>query len=216
MNALSSALSSAVPMDRREREKQRKCLELLAIAERVFALRGFHGASMEEIAKEAEYATGALYRYFESKEVMYVGILERKLEELVDVLQETTERIQNPLEKIQTSVRTQLEYASRNLEFIQIYFRENMETMRDNKHWVRVEELKQKLLHLRASFIREGQKAGIFRKGDPYTYAAALNGMLAGVVQDWAMRQQVGSLEDLTNFMITLHMQGICQKTEIH
>jgi len=40
---------------------------LLAAARGVFARSGFHGASVEEIASEAGFSTGALYSNFDGK-----------------------------------------------------------------------------------------------------------------------------------------------------
>lgn len=41
-----------------------------AAAEKVFAERGFTGATMQEIAREAGLSAGAIYRYFPSKEAL--------------------------------------------------------------------------------------------------------------------------------------------------
>src|SRR5207248_7983971 len=54
--------------------------ELLAAALRVFALRGYREAGVDEIAAEAGYSKGALYWHFPSKE----AVLEALVEERVD------------------------------------------------------------------------------------------------------------------------------------
>jgi AcrR family transcriptional regulator len=43
----------------------------------VFARRGYHGASVEEIAREAGATTGALYSNFASKEDLFLKLFER-------------------------------------------------------------------------------------------------------------------------------------------
>jgi AcrR family transcriptional regulator len=50
---------------------------LLDAAEAVFAKRGYHGASVEEIAREAGATTGALYSNFAGKEDLFLGLFER-------------------------------------------------------------------------------------------------------------------------------------------
>lgn len=45
---------------------------LLDAARTVFAGRGYHGASVEEIAEEAGYSKGAVYSNFESKEEIFL------------------------------------------------------------------------------------------------------------------------------------------------
>ena len=52
---------------------------LLASARRTFLLRGYAGASVELIADEAGYSKGAVYSNFDSKEAIFLVLLEQKL-----------------------------------------------------------------------------------------------------------------------------------------
>jgi AcrR family transcriptional regulator len=54
---------------------------LLAAARGTFAHNGFHGASVEEIASEAGYSTGALYSNFDGKEDLFLVLMEREIDE---------------------------------------------------------------------------------------------------------------------------------------
>ncbi len=54
---------------------------LLRAARSVFARRGFHGASVEEIASEAGFSTGALYSNFTGKEDLFLVLMEREIDE---------------------------------------------------------------------------------------------------------------------------------------
>jgi AcrR family transcriptional regulator len=67
-------------MARRTRDEQRQetRAQLLAAAERVFAGRGYHGASVAEIADAAGYTTGALYSNFSGKEALFLALLDRR------------------------------------------------------------------------------------------------------------------------------------------
>lgn len=55
---------------RRERQEQTREL-LLEAAARVFAWRGFREATLDEIAREAGYTTGAVYSNFPNKEELF-------------------------------------------------------------------------------------------------------------------------------------------------
>jgi AcrR family transcriptional regulator len=55
------------------REQTRR--QLLAAAARVFAQKGFAGASLEEISDLAGYTTGALYYHFANKEQLFLELL---------------------------------------------------------------------------------------------------------------------------------------------
>ena len=50
---------------------------ILDAAERAFMLRGFHRATMQDVAQEAQMSPGNLYRYFSSKEEIVEGLVER-------------------------------------------------------------------------------------------------------------------------------------------
>jgi AcrR family transcriptional regulator len=51
---------------------------LLEAAAQVFIRRGFQGASVEEICAEAGFTRGAFYSNFESKEEMFVELLQER------------------------------------------------------------------------------------------------------------------------------------------
>lgn len=53
--------------NRKERDLLLRKTDILKAAERVFALKGYDKATIQDIAKEAEYAPGTLYLYFKDK-----------------------------------------------------------------------------------------------------------------------------------------------------
>lgn len=65
----------------REQSRANTRERLLGAARTVFARSGFHGASVEEIASEAGFSTGALYSNFEGKEDLFLVLMEREIDE---------------------------------------------------------------------------------------------------------------------------------------
>ena len=65
----------------REESKANTRERLLGAARKVFARSGFHGASVEEIASEAGFSTGALYSNFHGKEDLFLAVMERAIDE---------------------------------------------------------------------------------------------------------------------------------------
>jgi AcrR family transcriptional regulator len=53
--------------------------ELLDAASRVFARRGFHAATLEEVAREAGYTTGAIYSNFAGKDELFQAAFEHQI-----------------------------------------------------------------------------------------------------------------------------------------
>jgi AcrR family transcriptional regulator len=65
----------------REQSRANTRERLLAAARSAFARSGFHGASVEEIASEAGFSTGALYSNFDGKEDLFLVLMEREIAE---------------------------------------------------------------------------------------------------------------------------------------
>jgi AcrR family transcriptional regulator len=61
---------------RRARRREADRRELLAAAERVFARLGYAGASVREIARETGISVGGVYQLVESKDELFVAVLE--------------------------------------------------------------------------------------------------------------------------------------------
>jgi AcrR family transcriptional regulator len=63
-------------------EQSRRNRELvLAAARRMFLARGYHGASLEQIADAAGFSKGVVYSQFESKADLFLGLLEQRIDE---------------------------------------------------------------------------------------------------------------------------------------
>jgi AcrR family transcriptional regulator len=65
----------------RAAKQERTRSELLSTAARVFARRGYNGASIEEIAEEAGYSHGAVYSNFDGKADLFLAVFEEYMAE---------------------------------------------------------------------------------------------------------------------------------------
>ena len=66
--------------------RQRARDRILAGSFQVFREKGFHGASMSEIARAAGVSKGLAYNYFSSKEELVAAVLEVRLDHLLEVV----------------------------------------------------------------------------------------------------------------------------------
>jgi AcrR family transcriptional regulator len=69
-------------LTRKERQAQTR-QELIAAAATVFARRGYHKATVEEIAAEAGMTSGAIYSNFDGKEELFLAIADAQVESRV-------------------------------------------------------------------------------------------------------------------------------------
>jgi AcrR family transcriptional regulator len=65
---------------------------ILDAARRCFVRKGFHATSMQDLFAEAELSSGAVYRYFASKDDMIVAIAQENLREVVAMVHAAASR----------------------------------------------------------------------------------------------------------------------------
>ena len=71
---------------------------LLAAAAQVFAEQGFHGASLDQVARAAGFTKGAVYSNFDSKDDLFLALLEERADQEVAALRRTIDRSEVPPE----------------------------------------------------------------------------------------------------------------------
>jgi AcrR family transcriptional regulator len=67
-------MSASPPFPNRRLSEDSRRERILEAAERAFVRHGFHAATMQDVAEEAEMSAGNLYRYFPSKEAIVEGL----------------------------------------------------------------------------------------------------------------------------------------------
>jgi TetR/AcrR family transcriptional regulator len=68
--------------ERREEEKERRRLEIIEAAEKLYAEKGWDAVTMDQVARTARLSRALLYVYFKDKEDLLFAITGRALEEL--------------------------------------------------------------------------------------------------------------------------------------
>jgi AcrR family transcriptional regulator len=89
-----------MPLDPLTPEKRRRQTRdhLLEAAAQVFAERGFHGASLDEVAAVAGFTKGAVYSNFKNKEDLFLAVLERIHSHEMDEIHRTLDASEVPPE----------------------------------------------------------------------------------------------------------------------
>lgn len=73
----------------RAASRRKQVLEAAALC---FSRSGFHGASMAEISKAAGMSAGHIYNYFDGKDAIIMGFVERRMEEVSVLLRDLGQR----------------------------------------------------------------------------------------------------------------------------
>jgi AcrR family transcriptional regulator len=80
------------PHNRRGRERAQRANEILAAARRVFLDRGYTRATMDDVARAAEFSKPTLYQYFENKDALFFSLTKPVVIELGAALDDAWKR----------------------------------------------------------------------------------------------------------------------------
>jgi AcrR family transcriptional regulator len=204
-----SVSESPLSLSRRERDRQQRRRDIFAAAERVFAEKSFYGASIEAIARQAEYGTGTVYLYFKDKESLYVELMTEKVGQLYEHVRERIGPEKDPVKALQRLIEARMEFFDGNRSFFQIYMREGMDWwwLKSDK-WAGVRQMYEEYVELVEDIIRKGQRRGVLRKGDSRTYAVALTGMMIQLTRDWLEHAPKRPLTYSADFVTQLFLKG--------
>lgn len=84
--------------------------QLLDAAARVFAAKGFHLATVDEVALEAQAAKGTVYNHFESKDALFLALFDAKLQELARLYAQAAGSEAPPLDKLRRLFALHVDY----------------------------------------------------------------------------------------------------------
>lgn len=87
----------------REKGKQIRETAIIAAAEKVFCINGYEDASMDEIAKEAQFTKRTVYQYFESKEDLYFAVVLKGFSRLLSKVKAASKNERTAYEKLEKS-----------------------------------------------------------------------------------------------------------------
>jgi AcrR family transcriptional regulator len=110
---------------RREREKEERRRYILDKAQALFAVKGYLGTSMAEIAQASEFAVGSLYSFFASKEEILSTIFKEHIDQVIDENMQIRDNPNLPArQKIEASIEALVKIYVQNQDFFRIYVAE--------------------------------------------------------------------------------------------
>ncbi len=101
--------------------------EILDVAARVFAERGFPGTDVQEVADELGVGKGTVYRYFPTKRKLFLAAVDRAMHRLREQVDISAAEAGDPLERIAWAIRAYLAYFDANPAFVELLIQERAE-----------------------------------------------------------------------------------------
>ncbi len=105
-----------------ERRRLQTREHLLAAAAEVFAARGFHGATLDEVAAVAGFTKGAVYSNFKNKEDLFLALFkanyDREMDAIRGALADSEVPPEDRISEFVALIRDQTEQAGRNFNLL--------------------------------------------------------------------------------------------------
>lgn len=93
---------------------------LIQAAMDVFAERGYHGATVDDIVAASDTSKGAFYHYFSSKQAVFLSLLDRLVEMVEAGVEQAIEQESGALARVEAALRVVLEVASARRDLARI------------------------------------------------------------------------------------------------
>lgn len=107
-------------MRQREKDSVRNRALFMDAAEALFAANGFFLTTIEDIAKRAGFSKGSIYNYFESKEAIFIAILDEKFESFLSGARDIA-KMEGNFEKILLKiVENHISFLMKNTDFFRL------------------------------------------------------------------------------------------------
>ncbi|MBU0517044.1 MAG: TetR/AcrR family transcriptional regulator [Proteobacteria bacterium] len=172
--------------ERREREQRMRRRHILAAARKVLAEKGIRGATMEEIAQEADYKPATLYLYFQSKDELLFSLSGSLLKGVTEEIQALADRTDlDALEKARRlpvildriyQLDPPVLLSLFRLQASQDFSRMSPEAMQA------LNDLAQTGIRAMARVFEEGVRRGVFKEHNSAAMADAVWSLFTGIV----------------------------------
>jgi AcrR family transcriptional regulator len=150
--------------------------EILSAAARIFAQKGFHAASMQDIAEAVNLQKASLYHHVASKQDILLALLDLALDLLIERLEQALASPADPPEQLRRAMRIYLETLAEHADLAGVLLLEyrSLEPPLYRRHIERRDRFEQ----LWRQIIRQGCAGGLFNTPHPDLAARALLGVL--------------------------------------
>ena len=172
--------------ERKAREKLQRRDQIMDAAKQVFSRKGFGGATMEEIAQQAELSPATLYLYFKNKNDLYASLNLRMLEFLCQRVEKVaSKKDPDPLRKVRSLAEAMYDvYRFDPLTLTNVFHMQSSEALRalspEQQHLIN--DMAAQALRTMADIFRDGMDQGVFQALHPVALADLVWSVFSGLV----------------------------------
>jgi len=182
--------------------------QILQAAEQVFAQKGFHDATIADVARKAKVSEATIYEYFPSKEELLFLIPGATARRGKENLEHVLRLIRSAADKIRAFLYDHLNFYQNHPDYASV----SMLILKPNRKFVETEAYKdvQELARVLLQVIKEGMASGEFRSDlDPYLVRSAILGTIEHLVVRRVLLGKPENLIALVDPLTDLILGGI-------
>jgi AcrR family transcriptional regulator len=194
------------PADRKKRATHRRAAEIIEAAAQVFAERGYHGATTQDIADVLKIRQASLYYYFPSKEVALELVCMRGVEGFYETEKALAEGPGTATERLSGLIRAHISPLIDRGNFMKVFLHQRQFLPAHSRRKVR--KVSRAIEAIFETVLKEGQRSGEFRADfDPRLATLSILSIVNGCAA-WYAREQV-SIERIGGEFISFLLRGI-------
>ena len=180
--------------------------QILDAAASIFSQKGYHAASMRDIAEAVSLRKPSLYHHVDSKQDILLALLDQALEILIDALQVVMKGDLPPDQKLKEAMRIYLGILTekRELSAVLLLEHRSLEPDLQSRHV----PARDRFESMWRELIREGVDAELFQCQDVALATRALLGVLNWTIT-WYKPSGGYSADDVADQYANLLMQGL-------
>lgn len=207
--SVASATENAHTPGRADRMRRERREQILAAAKEVFAERGYHNASINDIIGRAGIARGTFYLYFESKHKVFESILEEALHALRSRIKriDVSEGAEPPQVQLRGSLVRVMQFVLEDPHFSRLLISHSLAS--DEEAVVQVNSFYAHVLALIASSLQHGIDMGLVRRCDTALVAAALLGAVRGIIDHCLVADEAPDIESIVDELLVFVLRGV-------
>lgn len=107
---------------RRAAEEQARREHILSVTERLLARNGIRKTAVADIAREAEFGVGTIYKYFEDKDTLVESLLTERLTAHFNEMNAAIDAPGSPMERLERFIEADLASLEKRQEAFRVFF----------------------------------------------------------------------------------------------
>jgi AcrR family transcriptional regulator len=148
----------------RRRDAQRTRKDILEVARREFAERGYSGARVDEIAARTRTTKRMIYYYFGSKEQLFEAVLEQAYSEIRAAEQELQLDHLDPVAAIRCLAEATFDHQDTHPDFVKLVRVENIHHAEHISRSAAIVNVNSPAIELITKILARGDADGVFRR----------------------------------------------------